>query len=87
MHSLMNTETATVDDAWERLAALRELRAAVSALEEACGSLPGIVADSDWRSDGVQVLHDILEEMQHLASGHLFTVRETVWELEGVNGR
>ncbi|WP_223622992.1 hypothetical protein [Microbacterium sp. EST19A] len=84
MHPLMNIETGTVDDAWARLAALRELRAAMGALEDAGASLVGLVDDTTWRSDGVRALHELLEEMQRLASGHLFTLRAKTWELEGV---
>ncbi|WP_136055853.1 hypothetical protein [Microbacterium sp. K24] len=85
MHSLMNIETGAVDDAWARLAALRDLRAAMSALDDACALLVGLIDDSRWRSDGVRALHELLEEMLRLASGHAATVRGKVWALEGVN--
>lgn len=84
MHSLMNIEIGVVDDPWARLAALRELRAAMSALDDACASLVGLLDDSRWRSDGVRALHERLEEMLHLASGHEATIRGQVWQLEGV---
>lgn len=85
MHSLMNTETGAVDDTWARLAALRELRAAMGALEDAGALLVGLIEDTRWRSDGVRALQESLEEMQRLASGHLATVRGKVWQLEGVD--
>ena len=84
MHSLMNVETVVVDDAGPRLAALRELRTAMGALEEACAALVGLVDESNWQSDGVRALHELLAELQRLANGHLGAVRGKVWELEGV---
>jgi hypothetical protein len=85
MHSLMNIETVRAEDAWERLAALRELRMAIAALEEACASLVGLVAETTWQSDGVRALHELLEDMHRVASGHVGTITGRVWELKGVN--
>lgn len=85
MHSLTNIETVRAEDAWERLAALRELRVAEAALEEACTSLVGLVDETTWQSDGVRALHELLADMQRLARGHLGTVTGRVWELEGVH--
>lgn len=85
MHLLMNVEAGRVADAGARLAALRELRAAANALEDACAALVGLIDETRWQSDGVRALQEVLERLQRLADGHLGTVRGQVWQLEGVD--
>jgi hypothetical protein len=84
MHSLMNIETVRAEDAWQRLAALRELRVAIAALEEACALLVGLIDETTWQSDGVRALHELLEDMHRVASGHVWTITGRMWELESV---
>jgi hypothetical protein len=59
----------------------------MTSLEDACAALVGLVADTDWQSDGVRALHELLEEHRRLADGYWGVVRAQVWELESVPAR
>lgn len=87
MHPLMRSETGTVDDPWARLAAIRELRSAMGSLDDACAALVGLVADTNWQSDGVRALHELLEETRRLANGYAWVLRGQAGKLESVDAR
>lgn len=52
------------DVAWAAFTALRALESAVSGLDAAAVSLRSLVADSEWRSEGISALNEMLSELE-----------------------
>lgn len=76
----------TPDELWARFAAERAIDDAIAALEEAGASLAPLIADTDWRAQGVRALHEELRAFSTGAAAEITQLRSRLWELGGVPG-
>lgn len=81
MYSLAQHHAIASDASWVWMLTSREVGTAISVLEDAGAVLVSLVDASDWQSEGLRALHDLLVRLREesgVESGHLW-VRQ--WEL------
>ena len=86
MYSIAPDHAVGSEALWVSFLARRELADAISILERAGAALIPMLDDSDWQSDGLRALHDLLARLRDdtgVELGHL-QVRE--WELAAGGG-
>lgn len=85
MYSFAMAEPTASDQLWALFAALRAIDDAVIALEDAGAALLPLIADSEWNSDGVRALHELLENFKDRSLSEIAQLGSRTWELESVN--
>lgn len=84
MHSFTIAGGGSSDALWAWFAARREIESAIASLDEAGAALVTLVADSDWQSEGVRALHELLSGLRALTSAEIASLSEREWELERI---
>lgn len=70
---------------WCWYGARRALTEAITALEEAGIALVPLIADTEWRADGVQALNETIEGFSGRCASETSALRPRLWELEAVS--
>lgn len=81
MYSLAQHHAIASDASWVWMLTSREVGTAISVLEDAGAVLVSLVDASDWQSEGLRALHELLARLREesgVESGHL---RVRQWEL------
>lgn len=81
MHTFEIVGTGASDAAWARSQALREIRAAVDAVNAAAAVLVRLTVDTEWDSDGVRALHQALVEFAGRTSAEEAALQDREHEL------
>jgi len=82
MSSSATTGTASFEEMWARYHAQQALTAAIDALDAAGAALVSLTADTQWSSDGVRALNQMLGDTQAAAGAEAAQLRTRSWELE-----
>lgn len=84
MHSFTHAEAGVSEALWAQVSALQDVRSAMTALDTAGAALVGLVDDSDWRSDGVRALNELLRRLTERTGEQRGALAVREWELERV---
>ena len=84
MHSFTHAEAYASDAFWAWVTARRDIDAAITALESAGAALVALVDESDWQSDGVRALHELLGRVQDGTGSEIGGLQVRARELEAV---
>ena len=82
MYSFVNTQSIGSDALWSWSSARRELDDALHTLDDAGAALVGLIDDSDWRSDGVRALNEVLSRVRQTVRVEVGQLRMRAGELD-----
>jgi len=86
MFSLAHDPTVASHELWTWMLVSGEIGAALSALEHAGSALVPLAADTDWQSEGLRALHELLGRLRDDAGAEIGELRVRQWELDAGAG-
>jgi hypothetical protein len=84
MYDIAIAEAWASEQLWALYAAIGAVDDAIAALEEAGAGLLPLIADSEWASDGVRALHELLNDIKDRSASEIAQLGDRIWELEAI---
>lgn len=81
MYSLAQHHAIASDASWVWMLTSREVGTAISVLEDAGAVLVSLVDASDWQSEGLRALHELLARLREESGVEIGHLRVRQWEL------